>query len=722
MRRGRIGLVKVIVLNIVLFLQVLLLFLFLFEDRIELPALLQAAGRIHPLILHLPIGVLVFLVVLLFFRKEFRRKSFERIVFLCLILISITASLSALFGLFLSLQEGYGAESIWQHKIGGIILSFLCYFLLIAYNSIKRIKAIFYSGVGITIAALLFTGHTGSMITHGENFVLEPLMNKQKEELSVETSSLYKFAVEPVLEKKCFSCHNEKKSKGGLVMTSVAKFKQGGEEGVEWEAGNPEASRLIQYIHLPMEDDLHMPPDGKTQLTPEEIFILEAWIQAGADFEKKLAEYSETDTIRKWVSARVNSQVKVREEKIYSFNPVSQDVIDKLNTPFRTVFPLYQNSPALQADFFVRESFQPASLEELKEIREQLVVLNLSMMPITDEQLKTIAQFVNLEKLNLNFTDVKGTGFSALKSLSKLASVSLAGTAIGNEEIHSMISAPSLRELFIWNTKISEPEAVALQNQYPKVKIVANLFNDSSTLQLSKPILVNEGILKRGELLQLKHSMPGVVIRYSLDGSLPDSSSNKIYEKPIVVNETVKLKALACKEGWYCSELLEATCYVDGYKSDAVTLLKPADKQYPGEGASSLIDGRKGFTDVLKEPSWLGFRENNFEAGFDFGIQPPAIHKIVLSYADNLGGYVFPPTEVEVWGGKNAQDLKLLKSIKVEQPLAYRPQRMEALAVSFDLVKHPYYKIIAKPVSKLPLWHGGKGQKGWFFVDEVFFY
>lgn len=722
MRKGRIGLVKVIVLNLILFLQVLLVFLFLFEDRIELPALLQAVGRIHPLILHLPIGVLVFLVVLLFFRKEFRKKSYEKIVFLCLILISVTASLSALFGLFLSLQEGYGEESIWQHKIGGIVLSFLCNFLLVAFNSIKRSKAIFYSGVGITIAALLFTGHTGSMITHGENFVLEPLMNKQKEELSVETSSLYQFAVEPVLEKKCFSCHNEKKSKGGLVMTSVAKFKEGGEEGREWEAGNPEASRLIQYIHLPLNDDLHMPPDGKTQLTPEEIFILEAWILAGADFEKKLAEYSETDTIRKWVSVKVNSQVKVREEKIYSFKPVSQEVIEKLNTPFRTIFPLYQNSPALQADFFVRESFQSTALEELSEIKEQLVILNLSKMPIRDEHLKTIAQFANLEKLNLNFTDIKGPGLAALKSLNKLSSVLLAGTAIGNEEIQSIISAPSLRELFIWNTKISETEAVTLQNQYPQVKITSTLFKDSSTLQLSKPILVNEGVLKKGELLQLKHSMPGVVIRYSLDGSLPDSSSTTIYEKPIVVNETVKLKALACKEDWYCSDLLEVTCYVEGYKPIGVTLLQPADKQYPGEGASTLMDGRKGFTDVLKEPSWLGFRENNFEVGFDFGTNPPQLQKFVLSYADNLGGYVFPPMDVEVWGGSTVQDLKLLRSIKVEQPLGYRPQRMEALAVSFDSGTHVYYKIIAKPVSKLPPWHGGKGQKGWFFVDEVFFY
>ncbi|MNY68403.1 hypothetical protein D3C86_2061590 [compost metagenome] len=29
-------------------------------------------------------------------------------------------------------------------------------------------------------------------------------------------------------------------------------------------------------------------------------------------------------------------------------------------------------------------------------------------------------------------------------------------------------------------------------------------------------------------------------------------------------------------------------------------------------------------------------------------------------------------------------------------------------------------KLVAKPLSKLPAWHPGKGEKAWVFVDEVF--
>jgi uncharacterized membrane protein len=709
-------------LNIILVLQVLLLFILFFDEQIQLSVWLQVAGRLHPLVLHLPIGFLLFLVVMLFFRNQFRKKSFNRLTFICLMLVSLSASFSALFGLFLSLQGDYGAEQLQQHKIGGVVLSFLCYFLLVGYGYAKRRKVIIYVGTAITMSALLFTGHTGSVLTHGENFVFAPMMKASIKEISLETSSVYQIAVEPIFEKKCFSCHNEGKSKGGLIMTSVDKFKKGGKKGIEWVPGNPDSSRLVKYIHLPLADDDHMPPDGKPQLTATEIFILESWIKSGADFEKLLTKYSDTDSLKNWVTIRGIPKNESEPEKTYGFSAVPQSVIDKLNTPYCTVSPLYQNSAALQADFFIRASFKISTLESLSEIKDQLVVLNLSKMPLSDSDLKTISQFKNLEKLNLNFTNIIGSGLSDLKALTKLQSISLSGTAVDNQNVESVLSLPELKELFIWDTKVTEEQCKVWQQKYPAIKIVQRLFNDPTILQLSKPILINEGIIRQGESIQLKHAMPGVKIVYTLDGTEPDSVRGMVYEKPIAVNETVKLKAIACRDGWYCSELLTVTNFVEGFKPGSAELLTPVDKQYPGLGAASLTDGRKGFTDVLKEPAWLGFRENDFEAGFDFGTTPPTIKKIVLSYGSNLGSYLFPPAEVEVWGGKNKDQLTLLKQIKTELPTGYGPQRVEAFGIDIETQTFSYYKIIAKPVDKLPDWHSGKGKKGWIFIDEVFFY
>lgn len=711
-----------LVINITLFIQLLLLFLLFFADRIELPAWLQVAGRLHPMVLHLPIGFLFFLFVLIVIRKTFRRKQFQKTLLVSLMLTALSTSVTALFGFFLSVQGDYDLDALYWHRLSGAILSFIAFFLLVWYQNVKKGEVVFYMSMAVAMVALVVTGHTGSVLTHGKNFILAPITEVSAKKLSIETSTLYEIAVSPILEKKCFSCHNERKAKGKLIMTSIEKFKLGGENGVPWVAGNPDSSRMIHYIHLPLSDDNHMPPDGKPQLTVDEIFILESWIRSGADFDKRLAEYSETDTLRKWSTAKMNTLNVSSIEKGYSFSSVSQEVIENLNTPFRTVTPLYVNSSAVQVDYFLRDAYKPNSLLELKEIEDQLVNLSLSKMPVADDQLKIIERFKNLEKLNLNFTDITGATLTDLMSLKNLKSLSLSGTSVTSEQIKPLLDLPSLHELFIWNTKVTEEEAVELAKDYPKVEIIYSLFTDSSMLRLTKPLLVNEGIIKSGGAIELKHSMPGVSTYYTLNGALPDTVNGIVYKTPIPAKETVKLMAIACKEGWFCSSPFEITCFVNGIAPKDVELLLPADQQYPGLGASSLTDEKKGFIDIQKESSWLAFRDNNFEAGFSFGDNPPELNKIVISYGDNLGSYIFPPTDVEVWGGTDRSHLKLIKEVKVKQPTAYRPQRVDAIAVSIDPSNHAYYKIVAKPVSKLPAWHSGKGKNGWFFVDEVFFY
>lgn len=712
---------KALLFNFIFFLQVLLIFLLVFESRVELPAWLQVAGRLHPALLHLPIGLLAFFSILLLAQNEFKKKAYTKITILTLLLTSFTASFTALFGFFLSRQGDYGSEALTQHKIGGTVLSVLCYVLALAFDRYGS-KRILFAGLAIaTIGLVVFVGHTGGTLTHGENYVLAPLESSIKE-IPLD-ASLYRKAVYPILEKKCVSCHNEAKAKGKLVMTSIPKFQKGGKEGVEWIAGKPDESRMIEYIHLPLEDDDHMPPDGKPQLTKQEINLLEHWIKAGADFDKKLTDLPEGDTLKVMANAMLASLIIPIEEKQYDFSAVSDEKIEKLNTPFRTVFPLYQNSPALQADFYVKKSFQLKALEELKEVQEQLVVLNLSKMPVTDIDLAVVGTFKNLEKLNLNFTEIKGTGLSSIASLKNLTSLSLAGTEVKMEDLNALMGLPLLSELFIWNTKVTEEERQKLTRVYPKIVIITSQFIDDKVLRLTKPVLVNEGIVKKGDKVLLKHTMPGVTIRYTLDGSKPDSISSTMYEAALNLNSTVKIKAIACKPGWYCSDMLEINCFVEGHTPESTSLLVPPDKQYPGQGAITLTDNRKGYADNFKEPSWLGYRDNAFVAEFNFGSAPPAIDRIVISNGENIGGYIFPPTEMEVWAGQNSTQLKRIMTWKPELIKDYRPQRIEALEIILDSkTNYTVYKIIAKPISKLPAWHSGKGKKGWFFVDEVFFY
>lgn len=708
-------------LNVVFFLQVLILFLFFFEERLLLPPWLQVAGRLHPAMMHLPIGGLIFSVTLIFLEGQFRKKAYTKITLTVLVLTSLTASLTALVGILLAAQGDYGADALAQHKNSGILLSFLCYLLLLAFFNAGKNKSIYYGLSLITVGTLFFAGHTGSVLTHGENFLLAPL--KESGSTTAADASAYAQVIYPILEKKCTSCHNPAKAKGKLVMTSVSEFVKGGKQGKEWVAGKPSESRMIQYIHLPLSDDDHMPPDGKPQLTKQEIALLESWIAAGGDVEKKLADFPAQDSFRIAGSAALAAiQPASEKEKVYAFSPASEETIQKMNTPFRTVFPLYQGSPALQADFFVRGSFQSTSLEELLDIKDQLVILNLSKMPVTDNDLKIIGNFDHLEKLNLNFSTIEGSGLASLQSLNHLSSLTLAGTSITAESLAPVLGLSSLRELYVWNTKVNEEEKTKLSATHPGIRIFTSPFNDDQTLKLGKPLLVTEGTLKKGEPVVLRHPMPGVSIRYTLDGTDPDSAASTLYNKPVPLAATSTLKAIACRPGWFCSETLETICFVEGIRPVSAHLLTPPDKQYPGEGDKSLLDLRKGFIDDFKEPSWLGYKNDPFAAAFEFGADPPLLQSIVISYGENIGSYIFPPEAVEVWAGKTGRDAKLIQTVKLKQPTSNTSPKLAALVIPLKLAKYSFYKIIAKPVAKLPSWHSGKGQKGWVFVDEVFFY
>jgi uncharacterized membrane protein len=444
-----------ILLNAIFFLQILLVFLFFFKDRLSLPIWLQVAGRLHPALLHLPIGGLVFGVVLVFLKEQFKRKVLKKITLTVLLLTSFAASVTALLGIFLATAGDYGPEALTQHTYSGIALSFLCYFLLLVFVYAGKNRVLYYGMGLLTMGTLVFAGHTGSVLTHGENFVLAPLGKSVIQSEAEETA--FQQVIYPVLEKKCTSCHNRSKAKGNFVMTSIREFQKGGKHGKAWVEGKPAESRMIRYIHLPLSNDDHMPPDGKPQLTRQEIKLLESWIGAGADVEKKLTDWPELDSFRV-LGTQALSMAKPSggETKSYGFSAAAEETIQKMNTPFRSVFPLYQGSPALQADFFIRESFKSTSLEELLEVNDQLVVLNLSKIPVTDADLKVIGKFGRLEKLNVNFSQISGSGFSSLQPLTNLKSLSLAGTTVSAESLKPVLAIPSLRELFVWNTKVTE--------------------------------------------------------------------------------------------------------------------------------------------------------------------------------------------------------------------------------------------------------------------------
>ncbi len=375
------------------------------------------------------------------------------------------------------------------------------------------------------------------------------------------------------------------------------------------------------------------------------------------------------------------------------------------------------HSPALNVDFYSAQFFKSSQLKDLDAISRQIVSLDLDKMPVTDADIPAILRFTHLRTLNLDFTGVTGAGIAQLCKLTELRSLSLSGTAIKADDIGCLTTMRSLRQLHVWNTAIPPGSIPVAKNS--SLKIDGGARTDTMMLKLNPPILQNDQFIIFSPVpLKLKHYVPGVQIRYTLDGSEPDSANSTVYTGQTMLTEKAILKAKAFKKGWLPSDDVKNYFFSEKYKPDSIRMLKPIDSNYMKYGGKTLIDLVKG------EPSfgngkWLGFRKNNMECLL-FYKKPVLVHEVTLSSIVSIGASIMPPVRMEVWGGSNPQNLKLLAHQEPTQPTTNGIGYGIGYDLSFNPTRISCLKIIAVPVPKLPDWQQEKGKRGWVFFDEFF--
>src|SRR5947209_7784678 len=87
--------------------------------------------------------------------------------------------------------------------------------------------------------------------------------------------------VAPILKENCFACHDAKKRKGKLDMSTYESLRKGGSKEDPIVPGKPDDSLLIDL--LTSKDRLRMPPrESGDPLPPDRIAVIARWIAEGA--------------------------------------------------------------------------------------------------------------------------------------------------------------------------------------------------------------------------------------------------------------------------------------------------------------------------------------------------------------------------------------------------------------------------------------------------------
>jgi uncharacterized membrane protein len=705
---------------------VFLAFLLAFEEQIVVPIWLQSFGRLHPLILHFPIVLLILLMAWEFFR--FNRETTpwidtaEQWVSDAWIVGATLTGMTTIFGLFLSKESGYSGDTLFWHKWTAVSLFIVfsgTYWLrnLSFYHKLN--SRLF---IGLISVLLISTGHFGSELTHGEGFVLEPF--QQGKQIYLEDALVFEHMINPILQNKCVSCHNPEKKKGGLDLSSKEGILKGGKSGKLFVIGKPETSLLLERIHLPLEDKKHMPVSGQPQLTDEEKMTLALWIKGNATFTKKVLELPTTDSLRimgnrLFVSVNDDSQN-------YDFSEASQETIDQLTNEYRTIAPLAKNSPALRVHIFNKNEFNSKKLEELIAIKEQIVFLSVAKMPVKDSDLLTIAKFENLERLELNFSNISAKGLLALNTLTHLKSISLSGTQVNYQDLQiAMQGMKKLQAIYLWDTPLTADDLKALSVKFKTVQIIGGFKDDGKNpLKLNPPELRNTSTIFDTEApLTLFHTIKGVEIRYTMDGSPIDSVKSAIFDGKVKINSNTRIRARAFKAGWIGSDEAVFEYYKCAITPDSVTVVLPLNRVHQANGPKSFFDRNLG-TFSANAPAWANFwtgvRNNDMELNLNFKT-PKTISIVSLRIMEELSTGIFPPQSIEIWGKTNANGpFKRIHIMKVPVPKETRFHELYAIDVKFKPTSFSELKIIAKPLEKIPQWHGAKDKRALLLVDEIF--
>jgi mono/diheme cytochrome c family protein len=119
---------------------------------------------------------------------------------------------------------------------------------------------------------------------------------------------VFEHVILPIFEAKCNKCHGEEKQKGELRLDTFEWTMKGGENSGDKNIvpGKPAESATYQSIISAEDADEHMPPEGKEQLTKEEVALIKWWIEQGASNTQKAA----AATIPAELKAAVDTIVK----------------------------------------------------------------------------------------------------------------------------------------------------------------------------------------------------------------------------------------------------------------------------------------------------------------------------------------------------------------------------------------------------------------------------
>ncbi len=224
--------------------------------------------------------------------------------------------------------------------------------------------------------------------------------------------------------------------------------------------------------------------------------------------------------------------------------------------------------------------------------------------------------------------------------------------------------------------------------------------------------------------LAIDSSMKDGLIRYTLDGSRPVTSS-PVFTQPVLISKTTVVKAR-----WFDREnvgrgaeamasfrQIATVRHAAVNKPVSITVTAKLDDQKAS--AKLLTDGVLGRDGDWGSPEVLRLGDSNLEALIDLG-KRQKIHKVITRFIYHQEAGIYPAKHVDVLVSDDGFSFKIAGSTKFAVPQNRAADGVFIRSIAVDsTAEGRFVKIFCENNGQLPAWHMAPGVRGHLMIDEI---
>ena len=275
-------------------------------------------------------------------------------------------------------------------------------------------------------------------------------------------------------------------------MDSWEGLLEGGDEAAALVPGDVKESFMIEVLHLPKDDDYHMPPPKKDPMEAHEIELLEWWVGILPDGDKQPedktlrelnAPQNIIDAAAKLVTPeelaaakaaeeaakkRAEDEATARREAIEgALNDLKQDEM------FQTSL-MYVSQDSTNLEFTavsLRQSLNDEGFKKLAPIADLLTTVKIGSTSISEGALLSeLPKMKNLKRLDLSDMEIGSGSLEAVAQLPNLEWLNLHNTEVTDEGLLKLKTLSKLKKVYLWNSMATPEGGEALRKEIPELE------------------------------------------------------------------------------------------------------------------------------------------------------------------------------------------------------------------------------------------------------------